>query len=66
MGGVINKKFDFSLSSWNWNIARYTLIQFVPIMKGVHVLVWTPKISETDFGLFTRNINSINTINTML
>ena len=59
MGDVINKKFDFSLSSWHWNVERYTLVQFVPFMKGVHMLVWTPKIPETDFGLFTRNLNSI-------
>ena len=60
MGDVINKKFDFSLSSWTWNLARYTIVQFVPFMKGVHMLVWTPKIPETDFGLFTRYVNSIN------
>ena len=62
MGDVINKKFDFSLSSWTWNLARYTLVQFVPFMKGVHTLVWTPKIPETDFGLFTRYVNSIDAL----
>ena len=60
MGDVINKKFDFSMSSWRWNIERYTLVQFVPIVKTVNILVWTPKNSETDFGLFIRDINSIN------
>ena len=59
MGDVINKKFDFSMSSWTWNIERYTLVQFVPIIRGTYMLVWTPKIPETDFGLFTRDINSI-------
>ena len=61
MGGVINKKFDLSLSSWTWNLARYTIVQFVPFMKGVHMLVWTPQIPETDFGLFTRYVNSTKT-----
>ena len=56
MGDVINKKFEFSLSSWLWSIDRYTLVQFVPILSAVHILVWTPKIPETDFGLFTRDI----------
>ena len=60
MGDVINKKFDFSMSSWRWDIEGYTMFQLVPIVKSVYILVWTPKNPETDFGLFIRDINSIN------
>ena len=58
-GDVINKKHDLSMSTWVWKIDRVTLVQFVPIAKDVNILVWTPKNPETDFGLFTRDIDSM-------
>lgn len=62
MGDVVSKKFDFSMSAWVWSFDRYDLVQFAPISKRSSVLVWTPKNPATDFGLFTREMNSTVTI----
>ena len=58
-GGVINKEFDMGLNSWHWMISRYSLVQFAPIDKESFVLVWTPNNPKIDYGLFTRELNSM-------
>ena len=58
-GGVINKEFDMGLNSWHWMTSRYSLVQFAPIDKESFVLVWTPNNPKIDYGLFTRELNSM-------
>ena len=52
VGNVILKKYDMSISSYTWNIARSELMQFVPIVRTRRMLALTPKRPSVDFGLF--------------
>jgi hypothetical protein len=54
MGGVVNAKYDFSLSDWWWLSERYDLLSFVTISSCSNLLVRTPTNVDIDFGLFVR------------
>ena len=54
VGNVILKKYDMSISSYTWNVARSELLQFVPIVRTRRMLALTPQRAAMDFGLFIR------------
>ena len=54
VGNVILKKYDMSISSYTWNVARSELLQFVPIVRTRRMLALTPQRPAMDFGLFIR------------
>ena len=54
VGDVILKKYDMSISSYTWNVARSELMQFVPIVRTRRMLALTPQRPAMDFGLFLR------------
>jgi hypothetical protein len=54
MGGIINAKYDMSLSAWIWTTERYEIMSFVTIITTNGLIVWTPTKQEIDFGLFVR------------
>jgi hypothetical protein len=54
LGDVIMSKYDLSLTAWRWTLERYGFISCVSIISISNVLIWTPKIKDTDFGLFVR------------
>jgi hypothetical protein len=54
MGGIINAKYDMSLSPWLRTLERYEIMSFVTIITTNDLIVWTPTDQEIDFGLFVR------------
>ncbi len=54
MGGVVNGEYDLSPSFWLRNLQRDPLMSFVAIKHSKVVLVWLPKPSSVDMGLFVR------------
>jgi hypothetical protein len=54
MGRVVNREYEFCLSSWSWIRDRYDLLSFAIIISMKSVLLWSPKNPEIDFGLFIR------------
>ena len=54
VGNVILGKYDMSISSYTWNVARSELMQFVPILRTRRMLALTPQRPAMDLGLFIR------------
>ena len=66
MGGVINKDYDMSISTWYWTHERVQLAQFVPIVRGRMILVSSRQIPKTDFTLLTRGFSNSSWIGIFL
>jgi hypothetical protein len=54
MGGIINAKYDMSLSSWIRTTQNSDMMYSVTIISTNDLIVWTPTNQEMDFGLFVR------------
>ena len=54
LGDMYSKKYDITISTWQWFLERDKLADFVPISKNREVLAMKSGRSTTDFGLYTR------------
>jgi hypothetical protein len=54
MGGIINAKYDMSLSAWVWMTERSEIMSLVTIITTNNVIVWTQTNQEIDYCLFVR------------
>jgi hypothetical protein len=52
LGGIINGKYDMSLSAWVMMTKRYETMSFVLIVTTNDLIVWTQTKHEIDFGLY--------------
>ena len=58
MGGVINGKFDMSLSAWQWVFNRVELVSFTTVVRQRSQLVLTPQPPKVDVLLYIRPFTS--------
>ena len=54
IGDVYSKKYDLTISTWQWFLERDSIADFVPVNKNREVLAKKSGRSATDFGLYMR------------